>query len=96
MLLSKLNDTYILAETETGVKGIVKGNGREILLTEVKNDQSLEVGQLVFTSSQLGIEKGLLIGRIARVMDENQALAIKTAVVEQLVNFYEASLVEVK
>ncbi len=96
LLLSKLNDFYILAETETGTKGIIKGNGREILLTEVKNDQQLEIGQLVFTSSQLDIEKGLLIGRIARVVDGNQALAVKTAVVEQLVNFYEASLVEVK
>ena len=96
LLLSKLNDFYILAETEMGTKGIIKGNGREILLTEVTNDQQLEIGQLVFTSSQLNIEKGLLIGRIARVIDGNQALAVKTAVVEQLVNFYEASLVEVK
>jgi len=96
LLLSKLNDTYILAETETGIKGIIKGNGREILLTEVKNDQQLEIGQLVFTSSQLGIEKGLLIGRINRIINDNQALAVKTAVIEQLVNFYEASLVEVK
>lgn len=96
LLLSKLNDNHILVETETGVKGIIKGNGREILLTEVENDQSLTVGQLVFTSAQLGIEKGLLIGRIARVIDENQALAVKTAVIEQLVNFYEANLVEVK
>ncbi len=96
LLLSKLNDTYILAETEKGVKGIIKGNGREILLAEISNDQQLEIGQLVFTSSQLGVEKGLLIGRIARVIDDNQALAVKTAVIEQLVNFYEASLVEVK
>lgn len=96
LLLSKLTDFYILAETETGVKGIVKGNGREVLLTEIKNDDQIEIGQLVFTSSQLGIEKGLLIGRVARVLTDNQALAVKTAIIEQLVNFYDTSLVEVK
>lgn len=96
LLLSKLSDFYILAETETGVKGIIKGNGREVLFTEIKNDEQIEVGQLVFTSSQLGIEQGLLIGRVARVLMDNQALAVKTAIIEQLVNFYEANLVEVK
>lgn len=96
LLLSKLTDFYILAETETGVKGIVKGNGREVLLTEIKNDDQIEIGQLVFTSSQLGIEKGLLIGRVAHVLTDNQALAVKTAIIEQLVNFYDTSLVEVK
>lgn len=96
LLSSKLNDFYILAETETGAKGIMKGNGREILLTEIKNEEPIEVGQLVFTSSQLGIEKGLLIGRVARVLTDNQALAVKTAIIEQLVSFYEASLVEIK
>lgn len=96
LLLSKLSDFYILAETETGVKGIIKGNGREVLLTEVKHDEQIEIGQLVFTSSQLGIEKGLLIGRVARVLTDNQAFAVKTAVIEQLVNFYEANLVEIK
>jgi len=96
LLLSKLTDSYILAETETGIKGIIKGNGREILLTEIKNDDQIEVGQLVFTSSQLGIEKGLLIGKVARILTDNQALAVKTAIVEQLVNFYDTSLVEVR
>lgn len=96
ILLDKLTDVAILAETETGVKGIIKGNGREILLTEIKNDDQLQVGQLVFTSSQLGIEKGLLIGQISKILADNQALATKTAIVEQLINFYETSLVEIK
>lgn len=96
LLLAKLSDSHILAETETGIKGIIKGNGQEVLLTELKNDEQVEVGQLVFTSSQLGVEKGLLIGRVARIVADNQALAVKTAVIEQLVNFYEANLVEVK
>ena len=96
ILLAKLTDVAILAETETGVKGIIRGNGREIILTEIKNDDQLQVGQLVFTSSQLGIEKGLLIGQISKILADNQALATKTAIVEQLISFYETSLVEIK
>lgn len=96
LLLSQMTNRSILAETNTGLKGIVKGNGREVLLTEIPSDANLELGQLVFTSSQLGIEKGLFIGRVSRIIDENQALATKTAVIEQMINFFEVSLVEIK
>jgi cell shape-determining protein MreC len=96
LLLSKLSDTRVWAETETGVTGLIQGNGREILLTEIKHDQSVAVGQLVFTASQVGIEKGLFIGKIARLSTTNQAQAVQTAVIEQIVNFYEVSLVEVR
>ncbi len=96
LLLSKLNDSYLLAETENGVKGIIKGNGKEVLFTELKQDDPISLGQLVFTASQVSIEKGLLIGRVARIVEENPALAVKTAVIEQLVDFYEASLVEIR
>ncbi|HPS40403.1 MAG TPA: rod shape-determining protein MreC [Candidatus Woesebacteria bacterium] len=96
LLLPQMIDTGILAQTSTEVKGLVKGNGRQILFTEIAADAKIEIGELVFTSSQVGLEKGLLIGRIASILSDNQALATKTAVVEQLVNFYEVSLVEIK
>ncbi|AKM81769.1 MAG: hypothetical protein UT13_C0001G0810 [Candidatus Pacebacteria bacterium GW2011_GWF2_38_9] len=96
MLLSQMTDSAILAETNTGLKGVVKGNGREVFLSEIASDAQLEVGQLVFTSSQFGLEKGLLIGKVVRVLADNQALATKTALIEQMANFYEVSLVEIK
>lgn len=96
LLLAKMLDTGILVETNTGIKGLLKGNGQKILLTEIPSDAKLEIGQLVFTSSQVGLEKGLLIGRVVSILANNQALATKTAVVEQEVNFYEVSLVEIK
>jgi hypothetical protein len=37
-----------------------------------------------------------MIGRVAHIVEENPALAVKTAVIEQLVDFYEASLVEIR
>lgn len=96
ILLAKMLNVGVLVETNTGVKGLLKGNGREILLTEIPSDAKLEVGQLVFTSSQVGLEKGLLIGRVASILADNQALATKTAIIEQEVNFYGVSLVEIK
>ncbi len=96
LLLHQLFDLGLLVETNTGVKGLLRGNGREILLTEVPSDAQLVVGDLVSTSAQVGIEKGLLIGRVAKILTNNQASATKTAVVEQLINFYDLSLVEIK
>ncbi|GEM_PF-5538478 len=95
-LLNKLHGNSILVKTNKGVKGLLAGNGREIILSEVSINEPLEVGDLVFTAASLGIEDGLLIGRITHISAENQALATKTAVVEQLVNFYEVGLVEIK
>lgn len=95
LLLRQLSNTGLLVETSDGVKGLLKGNGREVLLTEVASDANLEIGQLVMTSSQVGLQKGLLIGRIVKILTDNQALATKTALVEQLVSFYETSIVEI-
>ncbi len=96
ILLSQMFDRSLLAETNTGIKGLVKGNGREVILTEIANDANLEVGQLVFTSAQIGLENGLLIGRVSKINSVNPALATKTATIEQMINFYEVNLVEIK
>lgn len=95
-LLSNFFDSGILAETNVGTKGLLKGNGREIIFTEIPSDANLEIGQLVFTTAQANLEKGLLIGRVARILTENQASATKTAIIEQMLSFYETSLVEIK
>lgn len=96
ILLNKLHDDAILAKTNKGTKGLVFGNDREIIFGEVSINDPLEVGDLVFTAASMGIEDGLLIGRVARISTQNQALATKTAIIEQLVNFYEVGLVEIK
>ena len=96
ILLNQLFDNSILVKTSKDTKGLVKGNGREIILSEIGVNEPLEVGDLVFTAAALGLEDGLLLGRVSRILTENQALATKTAIIEQLVNFYEVSLVEIK
>lgn len=95
-LLQQMTEGGILAETESGVKGLIKGNGFQILLTEINSDQQLRINELVTTVGQEGVEKGLLIGEIRALEEENPAKASKTAVVEPLLNFYQLNIVEVK
>lgn len=95
-LLSQMTEMGIMAETETNIKGLVKGNGREVLFTEVARDQEVQVGQLITTIGQPGIEKGILIGKIRELPTDNPAQATRSFVIEQLVDFYQVPLVEIK
>lgn len=96
VLLSNLRERAILVRTSQDVQGLIRGSGREILLTEIQSDASLSEGDLVFTEAAPGIKAGLLVGRVVKVNRDNQALATQTAVVEQLVSFFEVALVEVQ
>ena len=94
-LLNQMTDRGILVETESGVKGLLKGDGRNILLTEVSSEATIELNQMVTTLGQEGIDKGLYVGRIRNLRNSNVAAATQVAELEQLINFYELSLVEV-
>lgn len=95
-LLTKMHDQALLAKTNQGVFGLIRGNGREVLLTEVASDANLSEGDLVFTQSAPGIKDGLFIGRIISINKDNPASATQTAIVEQLVSFFEVALVEIQ
>ena len=94
LLLNNMLDQGIVAKTETGVKGLVKGNGQEILLMEVESEAELLANQRVLTAGQEGIEADILIGQISQLKEQDPARASQTAVIKQAVDFYELSLVE--
>ncbi len=96
LLLQNLQTGGIVAKTKQGVMGLVKGNGREIVFTEVAADASLEKGELVYTAANASVEAGLVIGRIEAIRQDNVATASKVAVIEPLVNFYDLAIVEIK
>jgi len=96
VLLAQLRERALVVRTSQGVQGLLRGNGREILLTEIPSDAPLSEGDLVFTETAPGVKAGFLVGRLAKVNRDNQAFATQTAVVEQLVNFFEVALVEVQ
>lgn len=94
LLLKQNRTTPLLAETESGVTGLVVGDGRRLLLTEVNKTSKLNVGDLVVTSGQTGISSDLVIGRILQLIDQ-PAAPTRQAVLEPSISFYDVSIVEV-
>ncbi len=94
-LLWQKDTPLVLAQTQDGVQGILIGDGRRVLLTEIPVDQEVEVGQRVVTTGQEGIAQGLYVGEI-RSIRSGYSSAVKTAIIEQFVSFYEVSLVEIR
>jgi rod shape-determining protein MreC len=93
-LLSHAQSQPILARTESGAEGLVKGTGSKVVLTEVPKEVVLTVGERVVTAGQPGIDRDLFLGRIVS-LDQNPAAPVQTATIEQVVSFYEARVVEV-
>lgn len=85
----------ILVQTESGVKGIVKGDGKKILLTEVNKTDQLVVGEKVYSLGQNQVEQGILIGQISFI-NQDLASSVQTAVIEQYVSFFDSPIVEVR
>lgn len=93
-LLSSQDAQPVLAQTQAGVQGLVKGNGRAVLLTQLPPDITLTAGERVVTLGQPGIKPGVFIGVIAADQVQGTA-ATKTVVLDQLVSFYTTPLVEI-
>ena len=94
-LLWQKDAALVLAETSSGVQGIVRGDGRRVIFTEIPIDEEIEIGQRVLTAGQRGVEGGLFVGEIRSIIS-GESSAVKTAVLEQYVSFYQASLVEIR
>lgn len=93
-LLTHAQTQPVLARTESGVEGVIKGTGSRVTLTEVAKDTTLTVGERVVTAGQKGIDGDIFIGRISSI-DNPPAAPTQTAVIEQLVTLYETRVVEV-
>lgn len=94
-LLTTKRKNRILARTESGVEGVIDGDGRNVLLTHIPRSTQLQEGERVVTVGQEGIEKNVLIGTVQKATT-NPSDSTNTYVVSQLVSFYNAVLVEVK
>jgi cell shape-determining protein MreC len=96
LLLKDMSNQGIVVKTESGARGIVRGDGKNILLTEVASEATLNLRERVVTVGQEGIAADIFIGRIASLRELNSAKATQEAILQQDVNFYELSLVEVQ
>lgn len=94
-LLSRHRNNKILAKTESGVEGIIDGDGKNVLFSQVPRNVNLVDGERVVSVGQEGIERNILIGTI-RTIDNNPSSPTQTAIIIQEITFYDAVLLEVK
>lgn len=95
MLLSQPQTTPVVVQTESGLTGLVTGDGRRVLLTELETNSTIELGSVVRTVGQPQIAPGLTIGQVVSVL-ENEAAGTQQAVLDQGVSFFDTTLVEVR
>lgn len=94
-LLSQPDRDPILVQTESGAQGIVIGDGRRVMISEIPIDQQIQVGERVVTLGQTGIRRDIYVGRIQSVKQDLSA-AVQSAIIEQDTSFYRARLVYIE
>lgn len=95
VLLSQSDSQPLLAQTESGIQGLVVGDGRRVMLEEIPLDSKVENGTRLTTVGQPGVPGGIFIGRVAAVTS-NPATATQTIAIEQLVTFFDTAVVEIR
>ena len=89
-------ESKVLAETEAKVKGVLIGDfGSRMRLTKVLLDEKLVAGNLVFTSGEEGLPKGMVIGKISKVK-RLEAELFQEAEVEPLIDINKLEMVFVR
>jgi len=69
------SETKIPAETTNKVGGILRGQfGNKIILEKVVQGKKLNVGEVVFSSGEADMPKGLVLGRIIKVQKNPSAI----------------------
>lgn len=94
-LLSSVDAEPVLAVTESGYQGLLKGNGKGVILTQLPPDAEIKIGERLVSVGQEGVEPGIFLGIVA---GENPTATAptKTIPIDQLVSFYSAALVEIQ
>lgn len=94
LLLSNVSMPLILAKTEAGVTGVVRGTGQQILFTEVSRSSQVQNGELVVTLGQAGIPQNISLGTI-RTQVSGEGEPVQSFQLNQPVTFYESAVLEV-
>lgn len=94
-LLSQATTQPVLAQTEAGVTGLVRGNDHQLALTEVPPDVTVKVGEKVSTVGQAGVSPRLFIGTVSKV-ETPPAAATQIIWLQQPTSFFGVAVVEVR
>ena len=93
-LLTGEGSLRVVATTDSGVTGVLRGDGKRIIMDELPIDAQITVGQKVLTTGQVGVRRDIFVGTIAKVTYEPSA-PVQQAVIDQVVDFGRARIVEV-
>lgn len=81
------SDTKIPAETENKVGGILRGQfGNQIIFEKVVQGKKLNKGDIVFSSGEADMPKGLVLGKISKVQ-KNPSAIFQKAEVEPIISY---------
>ncbi len=86
-----------VAQTQSGVKGVIVGKKNQVLFTQVAAGEHIEAGDQLFTVGSYvdSVPPGLFLGQIGQVQ-EHIGAPVQTAVVSQLVDIQATKLVTIK
>ncbi|MCL4208612.1 hypothetical protein KJZ63_03200 [Patescibacteria group bacterium] len=93
-LVTQTDFQPIVAVTAEGFKGLIKGDGKRVVFTEVLPEESPAPESRIQTVGQVGVENGLFVGQIGKLLS-SASETVKTYQVIQHVDFYAASIVEI-
>ena len=94
-LLTTSSTISILVQTERGIKGIAKADSGRVVVLNIAPDELIELGDRITTVGQPGVAPGKFIGLVTAVERDPQT-AVQTLVLDQLVSFYQTSVVEIE
>lgn len=81
------SDTKIPAETAAKVGGILSGKfGNRIVFEKVVQGKKLSTGEIVFSSGEADVPKGLVLGKISKVQ-KNPSAIFQKAEVEPIISY---------
>lgn len=94
-LFSQQQNEPLLVKTQTGVKGLVRLDAGEFVLTEIDRQSPVIEGERVVTMGQPGIPAGLLLGFVAQDLSkvEDSVLTYQIAIPR---SFDQASMVTIR
>ncbi len=95
ILLQQASSQPVLAKTESGVSGVIVGDGKQLVLKELPTDTEIKTGEKISSEGQPGVPKGMFIGTVKEVQKQANS-SMQTAIITQVASFYESHIVEVK
>ena len=94
-LLVASEDFSLLVQTQEGVKGIARAQNGVVVVTNITPEAVLMPGERVTTVGQPGVAPGKFVGLITAI-ERDVSKSYQTASIDQLVSFYQTSIVEIE